>query len=104
MKKGIHYSVVFAPSPSLVASRVLQAYAIGANKARIGFDVNQAFLHADTNEEDQIPVRFPEGCREYNEDGEELYGLIVKCLYGSPTAPRNWCKYRNKWMLGERWE
>jgi len=99
MQKGVHFSVVFAPSPGLGSTRMLQAYAVGENKARFGFDVNQAFLHADSTEGEQLPVRFAEGCREYDENGEEIYGLLVKNIYGSPLASRNWSIHRNKFML-----
>ena len=46
MQKGVHFSVVFAPTPGLETGRILQAYAVGNNKSRFAFDINQAFLHA----------------------------------------------------------
>ena len=27
--------------------------------------------------------------------------MVVKCLYGSPTAPRNWAATRDKWVKDE---
>jgi hypothetical protein len=44
MHKGIHYSVVYCPSSSLDASRVLQAYATGEKKHVFAGDVATAFL------------------------------------------------------------
>ena len=76
--------------------------AVGDNYCRFAFDVDQAFLHADfETEEERLPVRFAEGCRRFNDEGKELFGLLKKNLYGSPTAPRNWTRCRNKWMLEE---
>ena len=98
MHKGIHYSVVYCPSPSLDASRVLQAYATGENKHVFAGDVVTAFLHADTTPEERVVIRMPEGCREFDENGDELYGLLVKNCYGSPQAPRNWTLCRDKFL------
>ena len=73
MKKDVHYSVVFAPSPALATTRLIQAYAVGHSKYRFGFDVDQAFLHAESTPQEQIAIRFADGIREYNENGEELH-------------------------------
>ena len=99
MKKDVHYSVVFAPSPALATTRLIQAYAVGHSKYRFGFDVDQAFLHAESTPQEQIAIRFADGIREYNENGEELYGLLLKNIYGSPTASRNWTRHRDNFML-----
>jgi hypothetical protein len=42
LQKGVHFSVVFAPTPGLETGRILQAYAVGNNKSRFAFDINQA--------------------------------------------------------------
>ena len=67
--------------------------------SRFAFDVNVAFLNAESTEEERIPVRMPEGCRKYcPKTGQELYGLLKKNLYGSPLAPKNWAKCRDQFM------
>ena len=48
-----------------------------------------------------MPVRFPEGCREFTEEGEELFAILEKNIYGSPLAPRNFSKYLRAWILTE---
>ena len=73
--------------------------AVGENMSRFAFDVNVAFLNAESTEEERIPVRMPEGCRKYcPKTGQELYGLLKKNLYGSPLAPKNWAKCRDQFM------
>ena len=81
MQKGVHFSLVFAPTPGLESRLILQAYAVGTGRVRFGFDINQAFLHAPSTPEERLPVRFAEGCREYNDDGEELYGVLMRNIY-----------------------
>jgi hypothetical protein len=39
--------------------------------------------------------------REFDEHGNELYGILMKNLYGSPAAPLNWSKCFNKYLLTE---
>jgi hypothetical protein len=100
MQKGVHYSVVFSPSPSIAASRLLQAKAIGENKNRFVFDIDQAFLNGEARPEEQVPVRFSPGTRKYcPKTGKELYGILKRNIYGSPLAMRNWSACRNEWML-----
>ena len=43
MKKGVHFATVFAPTPGLEMSRILQAYAVGNNKSRFAFDITVTF-------------------------------------------------------------
>ena len=52
---------------------------------------------------EKVPLRYPEGLRpkRFNpETGqyEELFGLLVKNLYGHPAASRNWGIARDKWI------
>ena len=44
--------------------------------------------YAETREDEKYPVRYPEGMREYDEHGNELYGVLEKNLYGSLVASR----------------
>jgi hypothetical protein len=101
MMKGIHYAMVFAPTPSLCASKLVQGIAVERNMQRFAADVNQAFTIAENNKEEQITIRLPEGMRKYDKDGNELYGILRKNLYGSPAAPLNWAKCFNSYMNDE---
>ena len=103
LQKGVHYAAtVFAPTPSLAENRLIQALAVGDNYVRFAFDIETAFLHADfESEEERLPVRFAEGCRKFNKDGKELFGLLRRNLYGTPMAPKNWTRCRNDFILNE---
>jgi hypothetical protein len=63
--------------------------------------VEQAFTAADMQPSERVAVRMAEGMREYNEHGEELFGILRKNIYGSPLASRNWAKCRNQYLLNE---
>ena len=64
-------------------------------------DVKQAFTAADMQPSEKVAVRMAYGMRQYNELGEEIYGILKKNLYGSPLASRNWAKCRNDYLLKE---
>ena len=56
-------------------------------------DVKTTFLHADTEEAQQYPIKLPEELRTYTmEDGvrQEQFAMLHKNLYGSPVSPRLW--------------
>ena len=64
-------------------------------------DVKTAFLHADTEEAQQYPIKLPEELKTYTmEDGKrvEEFALLRKNLYGSPVAPLLWSRCLNKWI------
>ena len=56
-------------------------------------------MKADCREYEKIPLRYPPGMERRNQNGETLYALLQRNLYGSPAAPRRWCETRNTWML-----
>ena len=53
-------------------------------------DVDTAYLQSDLDEE--IYVRQPQGYREKGPNGEELVCRLRKSLYGLKQAGRNWNK------------
>ena len=100
MKVGEHFWESFSASPNIATTRLLQAICVGRGWFRLAFDIRQAYIQADCPKEEQIPVRYPVGMRRYDsETGEELYGKLIKSLYGSPPAGRNWSKLRTTWTL-----
>ena len=87
--KAVHYCILVRQHATYKATQ------------RISADVEQAFTAADMQPSEKIAVRMAEGMREYNEHGEELYGILRKNIYGSPLASRNWSICRNDYLLNE---
>jgi hypothetical protein len=92
MTKGVDYFETFAAIPRMSSWRVLMALAVEGKMYKAHLDVSSAFLHSELDECDWYIIRLPEGRREYDERGNELYGLVTKGLYGTPPAPRAWSK------------
>ena len=101
VQKGTHYTDVFAASPGLEESRLLQMMAVMLGLIRWAFDVSQAYLHGEAAEGEEIPVSYPPGLERYAENGEPLFALLIGNLYGIPPAGRNWQKLLYNWMLTE---
>ena len=97
MQKGTHYTDVFAASPGLEESRLLQMMAVMLGLIRWAFDVSQAYLHGEAAEGEEIPVSYPPGLERYAENGEPLFALLIGNLYGIPPAGRNWQKLLYNW-------
>ena len=101
MKKGIHYAVVFSASPQVAVGRILKAASVHSGMTPFVFDVRAAYLHAEAEEHMQIPVSYPKGRKRYktiNGVKTELFALVVKNLYGLPTAGRHWSKERDNFI------
>ena len=102
MVQGVHYSAVFTPTPSLTAGKIIQGLAVKDNLFRFGADVDQAFTAAEKDQDVQtVAVRLPEGMRKYNTNGVELYGILVRNLYGTPDAPLMWARCFSAFMHDE---
>jgi len=114
VKPNIHYSIVFASSPGLPATRLLQCIGICDNYTRFAFDVRQAFIQAPSEPHEQFPVAYPKGLERYlQEEGTgkfildsrgqkiPLYMVLRKNIYGSPLASKNWAKERNNFFLNK---
>ena len=103
VQQGVHYSAVFAAAPSIPASRVIQAIGVRMGYHRWTQDMCQAYLHGEVTAEEALPVRYPKGLERFgyggtNEQGDELFGLLVGNLYGNPPAGRYWARRRDKWI------
>ena len=101
--KGVHYTETFSAAPDLNSTRFLQVIGLMEGMERLCWDVKTAFLNADCADSEKVPLRYPEGLRptRFNpETGqhEELFGLLVKNLYGHPAASRNWGITRDRWI------
>jgi hypothetical protein len=51
--------------------------------------------------DEQVAVRYPTGFRRTNNDGEELFMLLISNLYGYLAEGRYWEKERNRVRLKE---
>ena len=49
-----------------------------------------AYINADIPEDEQVPIQFEKSLRRCDKNGNELFKLLRKCLYGSPTATRRY--------------
>ena len=105
---------MFASSPGLPATRLLQCIGICDNYTRFAFDVRQAFIQAPSEPHEQFPVAYPKGLERYLQDevtgqfildskGQKipLYMVLRKNIYGSPLASKNWAKERNNFFLNK---
>jgi hypothetical protein len=99
MKKGVHFYETFAPTPSEDTARVLQCLIILLNLTRMCGDIEKAYCWAKVPPGELIALSYPEGYRRVNEQGEELYMIMRKNLYGHPGAARAWTRERDQQLL-----
>ena len=77
----------------------MQALMIRFGWTPMAFDIKMAYINADIPEDEQVPIQFEKSLRRYDKNGNELFTLLQKCLYGSPTATRRYTQMRDEWML-----
>ena len=99
MQKGIHFTETFAPTPSEDTARILQCMIILMNLTRMCGDIEKAYCWAKVPPGELIALSYPEGYRRVNDQGEELYMIMRKNLYGHPAAARAWTKERDTQLL-----
>ncbi|CAN0504135.1 unnamed protein product, partial [Discosporangium mesarthrocarpum] len=83
-KLGVDYFETFAPTPAASTVRLLTAVANEQRLELIHFDAEQAFLHADIDEE--VFVRLPPGCGDLSGKTVRLH----RALYGCNQSSRAW--------------
>ncbi|CAN0486462.1 unnamed protein product, partial [Discosporangium mesarthrocarpum] len=83
-KLGVDYFETFAPAPPASTIRLLTAVANEQRLELIHFDVEQAFLHANIDEE--VFVRLPPGCGDLSGKTVRLH----RALYGCKKSSRAW--------------
>ena len=97
LRKGIEYNgSTHASTPTIATTRIMQAIMVKFQMERLSFDISQAYLHAHIPDDQKIPVRSPDGLREYNDQGEEYFSILRKALYGHPLSANLWEKERNQ--------
>ena len=102
MKKSFGHDYVYetyAATPDLTTTRLMQALMVRFGWTPMAFDIKMAYINADIPEDEQVPIQFEKSLRRYDKNGNELYKLLQKCLYGSPTATRRYTQMRDEWML-----
>ena len=99
MHKGVHYFSTFAATPRTDTARIIAAIGVRMNYVRTAFDINSAFCQAECKDYEKIPLRLPSGMEQYNEQGDLLFLILQRNLYGSPAAPRRFMQARNTWLL-----
>ncbi|CAL8996419.1 unnamed protein product [Prunus brigantina] len=84
---GIDYQETFAPLAKIKTIRILLSLAANLDWALHQFDVKNAFLHGDLEEE--VYMDLPPGCNFTRDKGNQVCKL-KKSLYGLKQSPRAW--------------
>lgn len=99
LRKGEHFDKTFAASPNANSSRILQAIMVQRGWYRKAFDITQAYIHAELPPGKRIALKYPDGFKRRDENGNELYMLMKKNLYGHPAASRAWSEHRDAYIM-----
>ena len=95
MQKGIHFWATFSATPREDTCRILMAITARDNLFQKSGDIEKAYCWSPLPKNEWIACRMPKPFREFDEQGNELYGIVKKNLYGAPPAGRNWGKHRD---------
>ena len=97
-KQGEEYHETFAPTVQLASVRVLLSLIVQHRLKPFQWDVGTAFLYSELEGDVDIYVRAPEGLRQYDQHGAELYWHLRKAIYGLKQAPRAWNQTMTRWL------
>jgi hypothetical protein len=84
---GIDYMETFAPVAKINTVRILLSLAVNLDWPLHQFDVKNAFLHGNLQEE--VYMELPPGCNRQTEGNKQVCRLR-KSLYGLKQSPRAW--------------
>ena len=90
---NVDFGELFAPTVAVSSVRLLAALACELNLDLCHFDIEQAFVQSDLEED--VCMRLPQGCG-------RLSGKIVrlnKSLYGLKQASRQWHAHLTRCLL-----
>ena len=97
--RGIHYHEVFSPSPVQHTEKLLQAMRVHLHLQNLAWDIKQAYTWAPLPKGERVAVIYPDGFKRTNAQGDELYLVLERNLYGMPSASRGWGQHRDKFIL-----
>ena len=93
MRPGVHFFETYAPTVAIQHLRLVVALAAAHGWDICTTDVKQAYIQA--KEENEVYVKQP---RDFS-DGSTKVLKLLRCLYGSPSAGRQWYKKLNGLLL-----
>jgi hypothetical protein len=101
MQRGVHYDKTFAATPGQNSSRILQAMLVRNKWKRLTWDIKMAYCWAEVPSSDLFAIKYPKGFERFDKDGNPLYAVVRRNLYGSPAASRAWSQARDKFILSK---
>ena len=97
--QGVHFAHTWAAAPDTTVNRLLQVIMIMMNWKRLCYDICTAFLHSHRKRHLWVLCRLEKHLRKTNSDGEELFAIIRRSIYGLPDAPADFAECRDGWLL-----
>lgn len=67
--------------------------------ANLTWDIKQAYTWAPLPPGERIAVVYPDGFKRQDSDGNELFAVLEKNLYGMPNAARGWGQHRDEFII-----
>jgi hypothetical protein len=100
-RKGVHYQDTWAAAPNVIASRLIGIIGLQRSYHRMCTDIAVAFLHGNLEPHEYVLVRYEKDLRKTDADGNELYAICRKTLYGLPQSPRYFGQAVDDWLMTE---
>ena len=100
-RKGIHYHETWAATPDFAITRMVEAIAAKKKWKRRAFDVAVAFVQGMLKRGEWILVRYEPEFITRDNNGNEMFCIAIKPLYGLASSPRHWAIARDSWFMKE---
>ncbi|KAL4574342.1 hypothetical protein LXL04_021171 [Taraxacum kok-saghyz] len=84
-REGIDYEETFSPVAKIVTIRIILTLDVHNNWNLYQFDINNAFLYGELEEDVYMTLR-----QRYHDRGDKRVCKLLKSLYGLKQAPRKW--------------
>jgi hypothetical protein len=79
--------------------KILQAMRVNLHLCNLAWDIKQAYTWAPLPPGERIAVVYPDGFKRVDANGDELFLVLERNLYGLPSAGRGWGKHRDAFIL-----
>ena len=101
MQPGVHYDPnTYSATPSMTSQRILMAIVVKYNLTQKCWDITKAYTWAELKDSELIILKYPKGFERYDPNtGEELFMIMRRNLYGTPSAAKNYSDKRDKFIL-----